>query len=189
MVIAVQALRPLAPGAQSMYRGVLNTGRICAALIALQLGCGGKPPHTSPPGDSVELKIVAHYDDDLIFMSPDLAESIQQGRMVRTVFITAGDAGKDAAYWTDREAGILEAYASMAALPNSWESSTLTIAGKTVQLRSLAGSSRVSVVLLHLPDGSPVGSGFRSTRGESLAQLWNDKIPLLHAVDGSASYS
>jgi LmbE family N-acetylglucosaminyl deacetylase len=172
-----------------MSREVLNAGRICAALIALQLGCGGTPPHVSTAGDSVELKIVAHYDDDLLFMSPDLTESIQQGRMVRTVFITAGDAGKDAAYWTDREAGILEAYASMAALPNSWEASTLTIAGKRLQLRSLAGSSRVSVVLLHLPDGSPAGSGFRSTHGESLAKLWNDKIPSLHAVDGSASYS
>src|ERR1700694_2302046 len=39
------------------------------------------------------LNIVAHEDDDLLFLSPDLLHAIQAGRAVRTVFVTAGDSG------------------------------------------------------------------------------------------------
>ena len=40
-----------------------------------------------------DLNIVAHEDDDLLFTNPDELTSIRAGFPVRTVFITAGDAG------------------------------------------------------------------------------------------------
>lgn len=140
-------------------------------------------------GDTIELKIVAHEDDDLLFMNPDLAESIAAGRTVRTVFITAGDAGRGAPHWTRREEGILEAYAFMASAENSWDASTVLVAGRQVQLRSLSKVPRVSVVFLRLPDGNGRGDGFPATGLESLARLWNGKVPALHPLDGSASFS
>ena len=75
------------------------------------------------------LNIVAHEDDDLLFLSPDLLHAIQAGRSVRTVFLTAGDAGNDTAYWTGREAGMQAAYAQMCGVANTWTQTDAGIAG------------------------------------------------------------
>ena len=40
------------------------------------------------------MTIVAHEDDSLLFLSPDLMHAIQGGLCIRTVFVTAGDAGQ-----------------------------------------------------------------------------------------------
>ena len=65
-----------------------------------------------PQGSTLD--VVAHQDDDLLFLSPDLLHDVQDGRCVRTVFVTAGDAGGDQAYWTSRQSGSMSAYATMA---------------------------------------------------------------------------
>ena len=39
------------------------------------------------------MQIVAHEDDDLLFMNPDLEHAIDAGSCVRTIYVTAGDAG------------------------------------------------------------------------------------------------
>src|SRR6266852_3026889 len=66
------------------------------------------------------LNIVAHQDDDLLFLSPHLLHDVQAGRCVRTVFVTAGDGGGGAGYWQTRENGPKAAYAEMNGVPNSW---------------------------------------------------------------------
>lgn len=67
----------------------------------------------------------AHPDDDLIFMSPDLLHDVQENACVRTVYVTAGDAGLGEAYWRNREVGTRAAYAEMAGVANSWTASTV----------------------------------------------------------------
>jgi hypothetical protein len=71
---------------------------------------------------------VAHEDDDLLFMNPDIANSIAQGNRVILVHVTAGDLSQQDVdrwsdqidpptidqYWIDRERGVLNAYAYMA---------------------------------------------------------------------------
>ncbi len=69
------------------------------------------------------LNIVAHEDDDLLFLSPDLLHAIQSGRTVRTIIVTAGDAGDGASYWQSRESGSMAAYAQMSGVANSWTQS------------------------------------------------------------------
>src|SRR5207253_2065746 len=100
-----------------------------------------------------DMYVVAHEDDDLLFMNPDLATSIRGGHCVRTVFLTAGDAGQPSAYWEAREEGMRAAYAYMAGLSNSWQQKTLAIAGRQLSLSTLDASSKVSLVFLRLPDG------------------------------------
>src|SRR5690349_15438 len=75
-----------------------------------------------------ELNIVAHEDDDLLFMSPDLPASIRRGNTVETVYLTAGDADAGEAYWRGREDGIRAAYARMAGVEDRWNQSTVRIA-------------------------------------------------------------
>lgn len=55
------------------------------------------------------LNIVAHHDDDLLFLSPDLVGDIQDGICVRTVFMVASDY-RTHEYMLAREEGIRAAY-------------------------------------------------------------------------------
>lgn len=129
--------------------------------------------------------IVAHQDDDLLFMNPNIQQDIQSGRSVRTVFITAGDAGNDESYWLSREAGSKAAYAQMSGGDNVWTSLDLEIPGFNIASFSLDSDPNISLVYLRLPDGNNGGEGFGNG---SLQQLWEGSIPSLTSYTGS-SYS
>ena len=142
--------------------------------------------------------IVAHEDDDLIFQSPDLLEAIAAGDCVRTVFVTAGDAGLGTAYWHEREEGSRAAYAQMAAVADAWTNSEPVVAGHTLHVATLNGNPMVSEVYLRLPNGGPSGAGYPATGSVSLPRLWRSHNPEpasltplneLSALDGSATYT
>ena len=135
------------------------------------------------------LNIVAHEDDDLLFLSPDLLHAIQGGGKVRTIFVTAGDAGNGSTYWTGRQNGMLAAYAQMAGVSNSWTQTDAGISGHPMPLYTLSAASAISLVFMHLPDGDVDGGGFSSTNDESLQRLWTGAISTIHAIDGSSSYT
>lgn len=132
------------------------------------------------------LNIVAHQDDDLLFLSPDLLHAIQSGRTVRTVFLTAGDAGTD--LWQTREAGVQAAYAQMCGVANAWTQTDAGIAEHSIPVFMLSGHPSVSVAFMRLPDGNFDGAGFASTAHKSLQQLWTGSISTIDAVDASSSY-
>lgn len=172
--------------------GALALGAFLTACTAPDEGNAGDRRDTAQaagtlPTGSVfrDLYMVAHEDDDLLFMNPDVPESIRSGHTVRTVYLTAGDAGATSAYWRDgREVGIREAYAAMAGAPNTWAFQTDTLNGKPIARFTLAANPRVSVMFLRLPDGGD-GSGFPSPAGDtdcnrpgnrSLFKLWNDTL-------------
>jgi LmbE family N-acetylglucosaminyl deacetylase len=135
------------------------------------------------------LNIVAHEDDDLLFLSPDLLHAIQAGGKVRTVFITAGDAGMSSSYWTGRQNGMMAAYAKMAGVSNSWTQADAGIAGHPMPLYSLSAAPAVSLIFMRLPDGNPSGTGYARTNYESLQGLWTGSTSTIHAIDGSSSYT
>jgi len=135
------------------------------------------------------LYIVAHADDTLLFINPDVYLDIAHGLAVQTVFLTAGDHGLGPTYWQDRELGVLAAFAYMVGLANSWIGGTVTANGHALNIQTLAGRPRISVIFMRLPDGNLNGSGFASDSHESLEQLWKGSAPSLNAVDGSTSYA
>lgn len=132
------------------------------------------------------LNVVAHPDDDLLFLSPDLLRSMDAGSHIRTVYLTAGDAGRARAYWTGRMAGVRAAYAQMAGVTDRWVEVDPGLPGVTAQ--ALVAAPRVSLVFLKLPDGGS-GSGYQRYGHASLPLLWRGQIPAVAAVDGSASYT
>ncbi|KAF4212966.1 hypothetical protein CNMCM8980_009556 [Aspergillus fumigatiaffinis] len=132
------------------------------------------------------LNVVAHQDDDILFQNPDILNDIAAGRHVRTVYLTAGDAGRDSQYWTSRQAGAMEAYAAMAGMPNVWDESDIGVEGKDIPLYSLRDRD-ISLAFMHMPDGSIDGDGFASTGHESLEKLWKDKINSIRTVDESGT--
>src|SRR5262245_44904207 len=94
---------------------------LAAASLLAVLGCGELPAEPYEPvlcsGDGepcVDVRFVAHQDDDLLFMNPDIAQGLAAGNRAVTVFVTAGTS-TDPVRMTMRELGILNAYTFMAA--------------------------------------------------------------------------
>jgi LmbE family N-acetylglucosaminyl deacetylase len=164
----------------------VSTAAITVAAIAL-----GVVPSTAssacPAGATIN--VVAHPDDDLLFLSPDLLHNVQAGQCVRTVFITAGDADLAQSYWLARQEGIKAAYARMAGVANNWTTGDAGISGHPMPMYILAGRANVSLVFMRLPDGFPDGSGGSRNGNQSLQKLDQGTITRVTAVDGSSSYT
>lgn len=183
------------PGATTPARGAgwatgAGTGGVATVGPVAVSSPAPLPPiprtSTAGPAGHRVLNVVAHPDDDLLFLSPDLLRSVWSHAAVRTVFLTAGDAGFGTAYWTGRMTGIRAAYAQMAGVPDLWQPVDAGVPG--LQAEALVGAPQVSVVFLKLPDGGP-GSGYRRYGFLSLPRLWGGDIKRIKAVDGSASYT
>ncbi len=193
-----RASRPLA---------ALSRHRWQAAVVALvggflvMLGAPSGSVQAAPTGcvAGTTLDIVAHPDDDLLFLNPSILHDVQCSRRVVTVIATAGDAGQGEPHWSTRELGAEAAYANMAGLlpDSSWTPSTLTKTdgdgnSHVLQVRTLDGAPNISLVFMRLPDGNSNGAGFSLTGFKSLQQLWASGPPYtyeLPPVDGSHSYT
>lgn len=147
----------------------------------------GSEAPASAPCSSRSLVVVAHTDDDLLFINPDQQRAITAGTCLHTVFVTAGDAGQDANYWTSRERGARAAYAFMAGVADDWEQRTISSRG--LHLLTLKADQRISLVFMRLPDGMQRGTGAKRNQGQSLKKLWRGDIASMTAVDGTNTYS
>ena len=155
--------------------------------VVVALGPAGAALALGSP--SSLLSIVAHEDDDLLFLSPTVLSAVQGGGRVRTIYVTAGDAGLSQTYWMGRQNGMMAAYAEMAGVSNSWTQADAGVTGHAMPLYTLNAMSAISLIFMHLPDGSPSGTGFASTNFESLQMLWQGTITAIETADGSSSYT
>ena len=139
------------------------------AVTVVALGGVAAPPAaaTATPNlvDPLNLQVVAHQDDDLFFMNPDLDDAIAAGLPSVTVYLTAGEltgngdtAGQRA---RNRQRGAQNAYATMASVSDGddttqaeWQGGTWQVAGRTVERYSLRARPNVQLVFLNLHDGS-----------------------------------
>jgi hypothetical protein len=128
--------------------------------------------------------IVAHQDDDLGLLNPDIVHTIRAGKVFRSVMLTSGDANfpcpSENEYVKGRETGHLAAYAEMAQVaydlqdPDAaWTSPPAAEIpgqpGMYYRLRTLIANPNVSVVYLALPNDDDL----------VLEKLWNDQTGLL----------
>ena len=176
--------------------GMRATAAVCglAVLACGQLAVPAKTSAAAPaPCRRTVFAGVAHEDDDLLFMSPDLLNDWGRGACLDIVYLTAGDAGSTGTWYTERrEQGVGRAYALMAGVPNDWRRQDRRHAGRTVRafaLRVPPGRPGVRVTFLRLPDGLHDGSGTRLQRGQSLLKLEHGRIRRITTMDRSASYN
>jgi LmbE family N-acetylglucosaminyl deacetylase len=149
-----------------------------------------QPVSPTPQCYSRILQVVAHEDDDLLFMNPDLIHSLNSGACMQTVYLTAGDAGQTPGYWLGREQGAEAAYAKMLGVPMDWQTNQVKISDHyTVNVATLKQAPAVSLIFVRLADGNLFGDGFASTNYESLQKLEAGQINALGTVDGQSSYS
>ncbi|MCI2422804.1 PIG-L family deacetylase [Saccharopolyspora sp. K220] len=141
------------------------------------------------------VQVVAHPDDDILFMNPDLAISIRSGATVTTVFLTAGesDVRPTARYAAQRQAGARSAFATMAGASDAWDRAALSLpGGRQAELQTLRERPRVRLVFLNLPDDNdPHALGGR----QALTRLWHDEtvqvatvLPEGSVLPGTSSY-
>ncbi|MER6316050.1 PIG-L family deacetylase [Streptomyces sp. NPDC001581] len=177
--------------------GVLSvaTGQQTSAEATQEKGQAAVLPASVDSGSVVQ--VVAHPDDDLFFMNPDLSRSLLSGTQVTTAYLTSGEsdgrneAGGGAAkdpeqpadrthYAEARQNGIRSAYAQMATgdRTSAWKRTVMpTAGGGRAELDVLIAKPQVNLVWLMLREA-------RSTGGdtpESLRGLWNGRIASLDA--------
>ena len=136
------------------------------------------------------LNIVAHQDDDLLFMNPDIQKDIAAGKCVRTVYITAGDAGSNQFFWLGREQGSESAYSKMIGTDAIWIQRIVKLdENQFVTIANPKGNNKISVIFMHLPDGNIGGQGFSASHYESLQKLFQKSIPVMHSIYGNSTYT
>jgi LmbE family N-acetylglucosaminyl deacetylase len=146
-------------------------------------------PYTSCPVPTI-MQIVAHQDDDLLFMNPDLIHDIREGHCIRTIYATAGDAGHGQFYWLSRERGSESAYSTMLGTDQVWIERVVKLAdNEFITVANPKGNNRISLIFMHLPDGNLQGQGFGSTHSESLARLEAGKDSKIDAVYSGSTYT
>lgn len=146
------------------------------------------PPDGSAPTDRVlsfadpprTMHVVAHQDDDLGLMNPNLLNTIARGHEVMTVFLTDGSAGLPCGdYALSRAQGSFAAYAQMAGVPNQFEPlHEQRIGDKTVLVTRLMGAP-VTLVFMGFTN-APVDAA------SDLPALWDGTLPSIETslLDG-----
>lgn len=135
------------------------------AALAVLAACGSSPaPEAGPLMPAAELAIVAAAGDDLTFLQPELADAVQSGAGLTTLYVTASP---DLARRTD---GAKAAYAALAG-SDDWACGPLAL-GATSALHCRLAAARVSLVFLDYPAGGPDGAA-----PTSLLNLWEANIP------------
>ncbi|MEW2418476.1 PIG-L family deacetylase [Streptomyces sp. NPDC046866] len=135
---------------------------------------------------------VAHQDDDLLFINPEVQRLVRRRCAVGTVYLTAGDAGHsftEDRYVQRREEGLRASYAAMAGVANRWHRSDLTVRGHRLVSFVLDERPDVRLVFLRLPDGFSKGAGSARYSGQSLLKLFRGQTARIRAVDGAGSYT
>jgi LmbE family N-acetylglucosaminyl deacetylase len=148
------------------------------------------PPSAMCDGKMI-VNMVAHQDDDLLFMNPDIIHELKDGKCIRTIYLTAGDDGRGELYWLGRQRGAEQAYNTMLGTPQGvWTHTLVQLADKQfVTIANLIGHPNVGLVFLNLPDGNLTGNGFGATKFESLHKLVSGGIGKIHSVDGQSEYT
>ncbi|MEU3710870.1 ricin-type beta-trefoil lectin domain protein [Streptomyces catenulae] len=170
-------------------------------LLALTLTALLTPTGPAATGDPASARAapcrrtlvgVAHEDDDLLFVTPQLQHLLAARCPVHTVYLTTGDAGHAAplnGYVLDREHGVRAAYAQLAGAPNVWRRDDLPVRAARIPSFTLAGRPEVRLTFFGLPDGFPYGEGSAAHHRQSLLKLYRGEERVLHSTDGTRAYT
>jgi LmbE family N-acetylglucosaminyl deacetylase len=168
------------------WLGVRRRVAVLAGAVATARGRSRISPAWRPAGTGGALVVVAHPDDDLFFLSPDIVHDVQAGRPVATVYTTSGDAGRPDRYWRGRERGVAAAYARMAGVADRWSMSRVAVGPAAVTEAVLCERPTVRLYFLRLPDGGMNGEGTARSGAASLQRLEEGAVARLWTVETPA---
>jgi len=114
--------------------------------------CGDNTPSIGPPIAPAEtLFVVAHFDDEEIFMQPELVTALRAGS-VATIFVTSGDQVKGDGHAQEVFEAARTAYGKMAG-DSTWDCGYVTVTELPVQHCRLRDRD-VAVLALDVPEGA-----------------------------------
>lgn len=152
-----------------------------ATMVVVLLACSGQPdrvPLAFAPTVRY-MQVIAHADDDLLFMNPDLVAGIRAGTPTTGVYLTGGETDKPdpQAYTARRQAGTRAAYAQMAGVPDEWTAQRLDVdPHHSVEQYTMRARPEIHVLFVNLPENNdPRALGGK----EALVRLWNDPQSVL----------
>ncbi|WP_194293595.1 PIG-L family deacetylase [Actinomadura macrotermitis] len=167
-----------------MAGALLLAGVLTAGVLGFQ-----RPAPPAGPVPPSFLHIVAHPDDDLFFINPDIVQAMRTGAAVTTVYVTAAEGngknvvrGRNAgapvdhpAYIAARHAGVRRAYAQMATGDPAarWSRRRVHARHGFVEIDTLAARRRIALVFLNL------GNWLVDGRVRRLTDLWRGTVPAL----------
>ncbi|MFF3836776.1 PIG-L family deacetylase [Streptomyces sp. NPDC001930] len=166
-------------------------------------GTPGRPPASTAPGANSAtsvMQIVAHPDDDLYFMNPDISQTIRSGTPLAAVYLTAGESDgvnarpRDAAaakadkagYAEARQNGIRAAYSEMAtgSRTSPWDRVAIpTAGGGLAELDTLRADPKIKLVWLQIREAGSTNL----SRPHSLNGLWHGLIGTLESQRSSGT--
>ena len=130
--------------------------------------------------------VVAHADDWQVFMGDAVVEGIKSGRRPVFIYLTAGDHGRDGAYWRQREAAAMQSTRIALAIGDAAAHCDTVILRQHSIAHCKLGVS--DSYFLRLPDGNRNGAGFARNEFESLRKLRAKRVSSVSAVDTSTRY-
>lgn len=99
-----------------------------------------------------DLAFVAHMDDDLLFMNPDLQETVRAGGCLAVVYLTASERDEGVPYMLSRERAVRAAHAYMAEQPDAWQEDRVIVGGHTLARQRLLSTPRIQLLHMRLQD-------------------------------------
>ncbi|MGW0120714.1 PIG-L family deacetylase [Streptomyces sp. NPDC003327] len=160
----------------------------------------GASARPAGPATASVVQIVAHPDDDLFFMNPDIGQSLRSAHPLTSVYLTAGESDgvnarpadapatepDKARYAEARQNGIRAAYAEMVTgdRTSAWERTSLpTAGGGAAELDTLRAKPQVKLVWLQLREAGSISDD----RPHSLNGLWHGRIDALESQRSSGT--
>lgn len=151
---------------------------------------------SAPGGGDGFVNIVAHQDDDLLFLNPMMLAPLRAGSPSLTVFLTAGEAcgvGGDCAkpatsredFAANRQNGSRAAYAFMLGVPDTWDRQAVTGAGGAAyELDTLHAAPQVKLAFLSIRDGGDTSEDATDSKHYSynLANLDDNVYPQIQTL-------
>lgn len=133
------------------------------------------------------LSIVAHPDDDLLFMNPDIVSDIRADKQTWVLYLTAGNTVTGPSgypYADERIVGLRAAYSTAAQVANTWDFSLLTLpSGRFLATNTLRDKPNVRLIWMFInaahgtdPDGD-------------LKRMWDNPAFVAHPIDGRAAFT
>lgn len=151
-------------------------------------GTGGAGTGGAAGATTASMYVVAHPDDELLFMNPDLEADIVAGKAVTTVYVTSGDGQNGLTQATAREASVRKAHAAMAGLANptegDWSCAMANYGGKSPRRCVLTAQPSVRAIYLRILDGKvpDVIAGTANTIDNSTTYTGDQLTAVLAAI-------
>ncbi|MFF4821928.1 hypothetical protein ACFY20_02515 [Streptomyces sp. NPDC001312] len=157
-------------------RSVLAVPLVAALAVSCQ-SSSGPAEGAAPASKSSFMQIVAHQDDDILFMNPDLTRQYRDPSV--TVYLTGGETidprfPDTCAYSASRDAGAKAAHAQMAGVADpTWTAAPLKLGnGKTVEVDALDQAPQVKLVFMRLHARGDRNWVTKDTGQANLAELY-----------------